>query len=308
MIELGMVQPIDHSKIIPLSEYTPWLLGFGFDPSNSFTVPYSYGTTGIVFNSVDSTIHRADMSTWGALWHPKYDQRIMMKDNNYELFYATLAYVESPRLLKLCDNGTRYTRAYSDTLHTLFSNDISDTLKKKMHVALSQQKEIVMGYYSDQGKDLMANRQADIAHLWAGDAVYVMDRNPDVEFVVPYEGSTFYVDNWVIPANAQNVKAAHAFLKFISTPENAERNMQYSGSPSAIASVMNDYKRQLANDTVRFAGKSDEWKQQYLDALFLSQDIINRCTYVQSNASLDEVMDGFWKLVSESSTLKNEQD
>jgi spermidine/putrescine transport system substrate-binding protein len=295
MIELGMVQPIDHSKIIPLTEYTPWLLGFGFDLNNAFTVPYTYGTTGIAFNGADPNVDRADMNTWGVLWSSKYDQQIMMKDNNYELFYAALAYVESSHLLPLCDSGRHYTRAYRDTLRTLFSNDVSDTLKEKLHAALGRQKKIVMGYYGDQGKDLMAHGQATIAHLWSNEAVYAMDCNPNVEFMLPYEGSTFYVDNWVVPTNAQNVKAAHAFLKFISRPENAIRNMQHSGSPSAIASVMNSYKLQLANDTSRFAGKSDEWKQQYVDALFLSQDIMNRCTYVQSNASLDEVMNEFWE-------------
>jgi spermidine/putrescine-binding protein len=304
MIELGMVQPIDHSKIVPLAEYTPWLLGFGFDPDNSFTVPYTYGTTGIAFNGTDPKVERADMNTWGVLWNPKYSQRIMMKDNNYELFYAALAYVESSHLLQLCDSGRHYTRVYRDTLRTLFSDDISDTLKNKLHAALIQQKGIVMGYYGDQSKDLMADGQASIAHLWSNEAVYAMDHNTNVEFMLPYEGSTFYVDNWVVPTNARNVKAAHAFLKFILQPENAMRNMRHSGSPSAIASVMNDYKRQLVNDTLRFAGKSDEWKQQYADALFLSQDIMNRCTYVQSNASLDKVMNEFWEIVSDSSELK----
>ena len=104
-------------------------------------------------------------------------------------------------------------------------------------LALIDQKEYVLSYVVDQGKDKMVRGEAAMAVVWSGDAAYAMAQNPDLDYVVPMEGSNVWVDAMVIPANSEHQELAHAFIDFMCRPDIAQMNAEYIGysSPNATA-------------------------------------------------------------------------
>ena len=171
-----------------------------FDPENSYSVPYTYGTLGILYNK---NVVKEPVDSWNILWDKKYSGKVLMYSSVRDLFVPALA-------LNNCSINT------------------TDT--KKLEIAkqmLIEQKPMVQAYVMDQIKDKMINGEAAMAMAYSGEYLAIHEENEDIEFVVPKEGSNCFIDAWVIPANAENKENAEAWINFLCRPDIAKRNFEY---------------------------------------------------------------------------------
>ncbi len=214
---------------------------------SEYTAGYMWGSTGFVFNpqKIGSSPEeaRAIMSSWNALSSPACTRKITMKDNVRDTYFAGLGMYYETELLALqakLENGEISLAEYKSILSTKMNDtsvDVMNAVKKKLEVARGN----LYGLETDEGKmDVIAGR-LDASYQWSGDAVFIIDEaeaneeNPlFLEYSIPTASSNLWFDGWVLTQDA-NVKAATAFVNFVSQPQNAIRNMYYIGYTSCIA-------------------------------------------------------------------------
>ena len=202
MIREDMLLPLDYSKIPNAANIDPKMIEITnvFDPGNKYSLPYMWGTVGILYNT---TMVDEPVDSWGILWHEKYAGKIWMYDSVRDTIGITLKYLGY-------DLNTR-------------SEDEVNAARDK----LIEQAPLRKGFGTDNMRTSMVNGKAALAVIYSGDAYACIDENPDLAYVVPKEGSNVWFDNVVIPKNAKNVEAAHLFIDFLNRAENATRNTEY---------------------------------------------------------------------------------
>ncbi len=203
MIQNGLLQELDRDKIPNLTHIGEAHMkgAQSFDPENAYAVPYTFGTVGIMYNT--TMVSAEEVKSWNVLWDEKYNQSILM----YESVRDSL--VPALKLL-----------GYS----------LNTTDKAELEEAaglLIEQKPLVYSYVMDQIKDLMINGEAALGLAYSGEVLAIKEQNPDIDFCVPDEGSNYYMDAWVIPANAENKKNAEAWINFLCRPDIAKMNFEY---------------------------------------------------------------------------------
>lgn len=171
-----------------------------FDPENKYSVPYLWGTVGILYNKkmVDEPV-----DSWGILWDKKYEDSILMQDSVRDAFAVALKYLG----------------------YSLNSTDL-DELEAAKNL-LIEQKPLVQAYVIDQVRDKMIGGEAALGVIYSGEALYCQLENPDLDYVIPKEGTNIWIDSWVIPKNAKNVENAEAFINFLCRPDIAKMNFDY---------------------------------------------------------------------------------
>ena len=170
-----------------------------FDSENKYSVPYCWGTVGILYKTmVDEPI-----DSWSVLWDEKYIDNILMQDSVRDAFAVALKY-----------KG-----------HSLNSTDLDELEEAKE--LLIEQKPLVQAYVIDQVRDKMIGNEAAIGVIYSGEAIYTQLENPNLEYVIPKEGSNVWIDSWVIPKNAKHKENAEAFINFLCRPDIAKMNFDY---------------------------------------------------------------------------------
>lgn len=212
MIANDMLAEINYDHI-PNAKYTlENLLNPGYDPENRYSVPYMWGTVGILYNTtmVDETV-----DSWGILWDQKYMGNVFMMDSIRDSMGITLKYLG----------------------YSMNTNEIPALMAAKQKLIEQKQSGVVKAYQVDETKDKMVAGEAALALMWSGDAQYAIDLNPDLAFAVPKEGSNVWVDPMVIPKDARNKENAEIFIDFLCRPEIAQMNCDYIrySSPNAGA-------------------------------------------------------------------------
>ena len=205
MLKEDMLEPIDLAKISNFGKINDRFKNLAFDPGNKYSVPYMWGTMGIIYNT---SMIGDEIDSWDALWDKKYAKQILMIDSQRE----TLA-------VALKKSG-----------YSMNSTDPAELEAAKQ--ALLQQKPLVLAYAGDNYKDMMIGGEAAMAVAWSGDAVFMMEENEDLAYIVPNEGSNLWFDNMVIPKGARNVDLAHKFIDFMTRPDIGKRNVEYIGYSS----------------------------------------------------------------------------
>ena len=187
-----------------------------FDPENKYSVPYCWGTVGILYNKtmVDEPVDR-----WSILWNPKYKDSILMQDSVRDAFGATLKYLG----------------------YSLNSTDLDELTEAKN--LLIEQKPLVQAYVIDQVRDKMIGNEAALGVIYSGEAIYTQKENPNLEYVIPKEGSNIWIDSWVIPKNAEHKENAEKFINFLCRPDIALMNFEY-----ITYSTPNEAARELIED------------------------------------------------------------
>jgi spermidine/putrescine transport system permease protein len=201
--------PLDHSALPNLRNADPALLDRDYDRGNRYSVPYFWGTCGIAFRK--SKVGRVD--SWGELWNPRYTGRVLMLDDSRETIGAALKW-----------KGRSYNTVDPGPL---------DEAKR----LLILQKPLVRTYDSGNFHDVLLSGDVWIAQGWNGQFAKVMAHEPDIDYVIPREGGSLFIDSLVIPRTAPNPALAHAFIDFTLEPEIAAeicRTMRYS-SPNRAA-------------------------------------------------------------------------
>lgn len=205
-----------------------------FDPENKYSVPYTYGTLGIAYNT---TMVKEPVTSWNILWDEKYADEILMYNSVRDAFVAPL-------------------RLMGEDINTT-----NDAILRKAADKLIEEKPVVQSYVMDQIKDLMISGAASLAMCYSGEILAMQEENPDLAYAVPDEGSNFFIDSWVIPANAENKENAEAWINFLNKPEIALKNFEYItySTPNTGAQEMLD----------------EELKSN--PAVFPTEDILKRC-------------------------------
>lgn len=205
MIDEDLLIEIDHSKIPNLKYINPNFLDLSFDPGNKFSIPYFWGTVGIVYNP--EIIGDIEINTWDDLWNPALKNEILLIDGAREVLGFSLNSLG----YSLNDTNEEHLREAVEKLNLLTPN--------------------IKAIIGDEVRQLIATGEAGVGLVWSGTYQEIVWENEDVDFkyVVPEEGSNLWFDNMVIPKTAKNLEAAHQFINFMLDPENAAKNADYVG-------------------------------------------------------------------------------
>jgi spermidine/putrescine transport system substrate-binding protein len=240
MINEDLLYPVDLSKITNYGEVEDRYKGLAFDPANQYSVPYMWGTVGILYNK---TMVEDPVDSWDILWNPKYAQRIFMMNSMRDSIGITLKRLG----------------------YSLNTKDESEVQAAKE--ALIEQKPLVLSYVGDEMKDAMIGGQAALAVFWSGDAAFCMSENPDLDYVIPKEGSNIWFDSMVIPKTAQNVEAAHWFIDFMCRPEVGLMNAEYIEFASPLGEVREQMPPEITGNIAFYPGENDLIGSEVLEDL-----------------------------------------
>jgi len=192
--------------------------------ANDYSVGYMWGTTGLLYNR--EFVSDEEVKTWDVLRKPEYAGKILVKDAFRDVYTSLLISFNMDAI----ESGEK-------NIQTI-GFDASEESIAKVEEYLRSFKDGVAGWEADFGKDQMTKGLAWINLSWSGDAQWAMDEaaevGVDLDYSIPYSGSTVWFDGWVIPKYARNIKAASYFINFLCMPENAVRNMDAIGYVSAI--------------------------------------------------------------------------
>ncbi|MFC9710977.1 PotD/PotF family extracellular solute-binding protein [Paenibacillus sp. NPDC056933] len=207
----NLLVPLDHRKLPNLSNIDPRFMDLSFDEGNKYSIPYFWGTVGIVYNP--ELVDGLTFESWNDLWDPRLKNQILLLDGAREVIGMGL-------------NSLGY------SLNDTNEDHLQAALKK-----LSTLTPNVRAIVGDEIKMLLANEEAAVGLVWSGDASEIMDENDKLDYVVPEEGSNLWFDNMVIPKTASNIEGAHQFINFMLDPDHAARNAEYVGysTPNAEA-------------------------------------------------------------------------
>jgi spermidine/putrescine-binding protein len=215
LAEQGLLRKLDRDQIPNWSHQDPRFLGKSFDPSNQYSTPYFWGTTGLGYNKKSLA---GPVDSWAAVFDPKNKGKILMLDDVRECFAVALK-LQGQSLN--CKDPAALRKA-------------ADLLKK--------QKALVKTYNSGDFANILAAGDVTLAHGYNGQLAEVIKEAPDeLAYVVPKEGATFWCDGLCIPAKSRHPAAAHAFINFILDPKVSAQNvneMHYAcGSKGARAFI-----------------------------------------------------------------------
>lgn len=204
-----------------------WDFAKAYDEGNKYSIPYLWGTVGILYNK---TMVKEPIDSWGVLWDTQYKDNILMQKSVRDAFGVTLKYL-----------------GYS--LNSTSEQEIEQAKQK-----LLEQKNsgVVQAYVIDEVRDKMIAGEAAIGVIYSGEALTCQKENPDLEYVIPKEGSNIWLDCWVIPKGAKNKENAEKFLDFLCRPEIMKKNFDFItySIPSSEARELID--EEYRNDEIVF--------------------------------------------------------
>lgn len=215
MIENDMLAEINFDNVPNASQIDPEYMerSRSFDPENKYSVPYCWGTVGILYNT--SMVAAEDVPTkWSDLWNEKFSGEILMQDSVRDAFMVAL-------------------KSLGYSMNTTNEAELEEAKN-----LLIQQKPLVQAYVIDQVRDKMIGGEAAIGVIYSGEMLYIQEEvenlelDYDLEYVIPEEGTNVWIDSWVIPANAKNKENAEKWIDFLCRPEIAKMNFEYITYPT----------------------------------------------------------------------------
>ena len=232
-----------------------------FDPENKYSVPYCWGTVGILYNK---TMVDEPIDSWSVLWDEKYKDNILMQDSVRDAFGVTLKYLG----------------------YSLNSTDLDELEAAKK--LLIKQKPLVQAYVIDQVRDKMIGNEAAIGVIYSGEMLYIQQEVADLgldyslEYVIPEEGTNLWLDSWVIPANAPNKENAEKWINFLCRPDIAKKNFEYITYPTPNKGAFDLLDSDLQNNK----------------AVFPDTDSLKNCEVFQYlGTDVDSIYNEYWKEV-----------
>lgn len=219
LISEDLLYEIDYNNVPNMKNIGEQYLNKDYDPDNKYSVPYMWGTMGVLYNK---TMVDEPVTSWKILWNEKYKDKIFMYNSERDTIAITL------RML-----------GYS-------MNSKDDAELNAARDALIAQKDLVLAYCGDEVKDKMIANEGAMTIAWSGDAFYCIDENPDLAYAIPEEGSNLWFDSLVIPKTSQHKAEAEKFIDFMCRPEIAKMNAEYIGYSTA-----NEAGRELLDDEIK---------------------------------------------------------
>lgn len=212
LLNKGLLAEINFDNI-PNFQYTAEnLLNPSYDPDNAHSVPYMWGTVGILYNTELVT---EPVDSWGILFDEKYQNDVFMMDSMRDSIGLALRYLG----------------------YSMNSNNFGELNAAKELLIAQKRSGVVKAYQMDEIKDKMVAGEAALAVMYSGDAQYSIDLNDKLAYAVPKEGSNIWTDCMVIPASAKNKENAEKLINFLCRPDIAQKNCEYIwySSPNTAA-------------------------------------------------------------------------
>lgn len=211
------LQPLDKSMIPNMENMSDAVLGMSYDPDNTYSIPYFWGSVGLVYNheNVDPAVIESE--GWEVLRNTDYAGHIYIYDSERDSFMMAF-------------------KALGYSMNTEDPNEINNAYEW----LLQMNNTMSPVYVTDEVIDGMMNGYKDIAVVYSGDAAVVLDENEDMSFYMPSQGTNIWCDAMVIPANAENPKLAHEFINYMLTYEAAFDNTETVGYTSPNAEVFEE--------------------------------------------------------------------
>lgn len=228
LIAEGMLAPLDYDNIPNIAAIGDEYLGWDFDPDNAYSVPYMWGTTGLIYNT---TMVDEAPTSWSALWDVQYAGNVLMFNNSRD------AYAIAAKRAGLSLNPSSV-------------EEVDQVMKD-----LQDQKSIVQAYVMDEIFDKMEGGEAAMAPYYAGDALTMIEDNPDLAFVHPEEGVNFFVDSMCIPATSKNKEAAEMFINYMCETSVGYANCDYIGYSTPITAVWEMLDDDLKYSPIAYPGE-----------------------------------------------------
>ncbi len=197
MINNNLIQELNKDNIPNISQMDEEYLNLDIDPGNKYSVPYMFGTVGLIYNK---DVIKEKVDSWDILWNEKYKNQIFMFDTYRDTLGVAL------KKLGYSLNSTN-----------------EKEIKEAEELLLKQRKLVDPIYGVDNGTVMIPAGESDINMIWSGEGLNLQDEYPNLEYVVPKEGANFWIDSLCIPSNATNVEGAEKFINFVSDKESALR-------------------------------------------------------------------------------------
>lgn len=197
MIDGGLLQELNKENIPNIAQMDEEYLNLEIDPGNKYSVPYMFGTIGIIY---DKNVVTEEVDSWDILWDEKYKNKVFMFDTYRDTIGAALK--------KL---------GYS------LNSGNPEELEEAKQLLLEQRKLVDPIYGVDNGTSMIATGETALNMIWSGEGLNLQDEYPNLVYTIPKEGVNFWIDSLCIPANAKNVEGAEKFINFVSDKESALR-------------------------------------------------------------------------------------
>ena len=227
MAQEGMLKELNFDNIPNYKYVDEAFKNTSYDPDNKYSVPYTWGTVGIIYNT--KYVDEADVTGWELLWNEKYAGKILMFDNSRDAFGIA-----------------QYLLGYD-------VNTTDEDALKACTEKLKEQKPVVQQYVMDQIFSVMENEEAWIAPYYAGDYLTMAEENPDLAFYFPQEqGFNIFIDAMCIPTCCQQQEAAELFINFLCDPEVSGSNMDYLGYSTPISAAKEYMDPEVASSPIAY--------------------------------------------------------
>lgn len=217
LIQEDLLQKLDHSKLTCMDKLADAVKGLPYDPKNEYSVPYFWGTAGIVYDKTKVDVKDLEEEGFGIFLDEKYKGDVYLYDSERDSFMMAL-------------------KALGYSMNTTNEQEIQEAYEWLVQCVETMDTEIV----TDEIIDNMAQGRKALGLIYSGDATYVMDENENMGYYMPKSGTNLWSDAMVIPKNAKNPELAHAFINYASDYAGAYDNSSYVGYTSANQEVMDD--------------------------------------------------------------------
>ncbi len=216
----GLLLPLDHTLLPNSKGLDPQLLDKSYDRDNVYSLPYMWGSTGMAYNS--SVLPEGEVTAWKDLWNPKYKGQLLLQDDMREVFHMAL-------------------KIQGHSSNTTDPEEI-----KAAYLLLKELMPNVLLFNSDSPRLPYLAGEVNVGMMWNGEAWMAQQENPAIRYVYPSEGANLWVDSYVIPKTARNVKNAHRFINFMMQPEVARSCVEDNGFATPVTAAL-----PLLNEDVR---------------------------------------------------------
>ncbi|MGX7349581.1 ABC transporter substrate-binding protein [Dolosicoccus paucivorans] len=246
MIQKEMLLPLDHKKIQGMEHLDKRFLDLPFDPNNRYSIPYFWGTLGILAN--EQLVDVSQLTSWQDLWKEEFKDNLLLYDGAREV----LGFALQAKRRSLNDRNIAHLKEARDDIWRLLPN--------------------VRGFVADEIKMYMVQEEAALAVTFSGEASAAMEESDYLVYIIPQEGSNIWFDNLVIPKTARNLEGVYAFINFMLRPEVAAQNSEYIGYSTPNKEALNYIDPELLNNPAFYPDEAViEELEMYLN---LGQEIL----------------------------------
>ena len=260
MIDEGMLEKLNFANIPNAQYIAPEFKGQYYDPQNEYSVPYTCGMVGIIYNT--EMVDEEDIGSWDLLWNETYAGKILQFNNARDAFGTAMYYQQM-------DVNTKDRADWEAAL-----------------ALLKEQKPIVQGYVMDEVFNKMKGESAAVAPYYAGDYLTMYDSNDSLAFYYPEEGTNIFVDAMCIPTGSRNKDAAEAYINFMLSEEIAVANAEYIGyaSPNLLVRENEEYIEYM-----------QDWHEDAMSILYYNAESVPTQYYHVLDVDTQNIANELWE-------------